>query len=81
VLGQRDEGRRGAVIREQRRVVDAPGEVDRAAESEPLDERDDARVELRLVAIRANEDELRLRIDAAAVVGQHPHQIVMALVR
>ena len=81
MLRERDEGGRGAVIREQRRVIDAPGEPHGAAEAESLDERDHARMELRLVAVRTDEDELRFGIDAAPVVRQHPNEVVLPLVR
>src|SRR5919204_1848766 len=57
VLGQRDEAPRGAVVRGERRVRDAAREVHGPGEPEPLDERDHARVELRLGAVRADEDE------------------------
>ena len=80
VLRERHEALRGAVVREQRRAVDAAGEVHRAPETQPLDERDHAGVILRLVAERAHEHEVRLRIDAAPVVREHAHQIVLPLV-
>ena len=52
----------------------------RAAETQPLDERDHARVILRLVAERAHEHEVRFGIDAAPVVREHAHEIVLPLV-
>ena len=80
MLGERHECRRSAVVGEQRRVLDASREVDRAAEPQALDERDHPGVELRLVAEGTDEDELRFRIDAAPVVRKHPHQIVLPFV-
>ena len=38
-------------------------------------------MELRLIAVRADENELGFRIDAAPVVGEHPYEIVLPLVR
>ena len=81
MLRERHERRSGAVVGEQRCVVDAPREVNRTAEAETLDERDDARVELRLIAERADKDELRFGVDAAPEVRQHSHEIVLPFIR
>src|SRR2546429_4884542 len=80
VLGERDEHRGRLVVRDERGDVDGAREQDRAAQPEPLDERLDPPVVLRLITERADQDERGLGVDAAPVVREHSHEIILPLV-
>ena len=81
VLRERDEARGAAVVRDERRERDGAGEAHRTGEPERLGERAQTRVVLRLIAVRADEDEDRLGVDTAAVVREHADEVVLPLVR
>src|SRR5439155_15220052 len=81
VLRERDEARGAAVVRDERRERDGAGEAHRAGEPQRLREGAQTRVVLRLIAVRADEDEDRVGVDAAAVVREHADEVVLPLVR
>ena len=58
-----------------------PGERHRVPEAERPRERAEPRVVRGLIAVRADEQQVRVGVHAAAVVREHPQEIVMPLVR